>query len=137
MKLAQFAKHPLTLTALSVGVLFIAVLLTTPYLIDIGIERWMNAHEQGEAQVENIDFNPFTGRLSMDNLVVETASGRILNIPHAFLKFSWKQLFAKHVYLTELTVRDTFLVVDRFEDVGFRVGGLILRELLRLFAVFS
>jgi len=130
MRISELAKHPLTITFLAGCALFVAVLLTTPYLIDIGIERWMNAHEQGEARVENVDFNPFTGRLAMDNLVVETESGRIFHIPHASAKFSWKQLFVKHLYFDEIVIRDTSLVVDRFEDVGFRVGGLILRELV-------
>jgi len=130
MRISQLAKHPLTITFLAGCALFVAVLLTTPYLIDMGRERWMNAHEQGEAWVENVDFNPFTRRLAMDNLVVETESGRIFHIPYASAKFSWKQLFVKHLYFDEIVIRDTSLVVDRFEDVGFRVGGLILRELV-------
>jgi len=130
MKLPQLAKHPLTIAILTGSALIATILITTPYLIDIGIERWMMSRGRGEAQVEDVDFNPFTGRVSMDNLVVETASGRTLHIAHAYLKFSWKQLFAKHLHLKELMVRDTFLVVDRFEEVGFRVGGLILREIV-------
>jgi outer membrane protein OmpA-like peptidoglycan-associated protein len=130
MKLSQIAKHPLTLIILGIGAFVAIVLTSTPYFVEIGMEKWLNTHGHGDALVENVDFNPFTGRLSMDNLVVETVSGRVLQIPHAVLKFSWKQLFAKHVYLEELMVQDTSLVVDRFEDVGFRVGGLILRELV-------
>jgi hypothetical protein len=130
MKLSRFTKHSLTIAILTGSALIVFVLITTPYLIDMGIERWMMSRGHGEVQIEDVDFNPFSGRVSMDNLVVETESGRILHIPHAFLRFSWKQLFDKHVYIKELVVRDTFLVVDKFEEVGFRVGGLIVQEIV-------
>jgi hypothetical protein len=111
-------------------VLFIAGLIGTPYLIDMGLERWIASRGPEIGKVENIDFNPFTGRLSMDNLVVETQSGRTLNITHAYLQFSWKQLFRKQLYLSELVLQESFMVVDRLDDTGFRVGGLILKELI-------
>ncbi len=111
-------------------VLFISGLIGTPYLIDMGLERWIASRGPEIGQVENIDFNPFTGRLSMDNLVVETQSGRTLNITHAYLQFSWKQLLRKQLYLSELVLQDSFMVVDRLDDTGFRVGGLILKELI-------
>jgi hypothetical protein len=130
MKLSRFIKHPLTIAILTGSALFAFVLITTPYVINIGIERWMMSRGDGEVQIEDVDFNPFSGRVSMDNLVVETENGRTLHIPHAFLRFSWKQLFDKHVYIKELVVRDTFLVVDKFEEVGFRVGGLIVQEIV-------
>ena len=129
MKISQFAKHPLTITVLAGGALFVTLLIATPYLINIGIERWLLSHGPERAHAENVDFNPFTGRLSLDNLVVESASGRVFQIPHASVTFSWKQLLRKHIYIKELVLQDAFLLVDRFEQVGFRVGGLILREL--------
>ena len=113
-----------------IAVLFVTGLIVTPYLIDMGLERWIASRGPEIGQVENIDFNPFSGRLSMDNLVVETQSGRTLNITHASLKFSWRQLFKKQLYLSELVLRDTFMLVDHLEETGLRVGGLILRELL-------
>ena len=66
----------------------------------------------------------------MDNLVMETQSGRTLNISHAYLQFSWKQLFRKQLYLKELTVQGAYLLVDHLGERGLRVGGLILSELV-------
>jgi hypothetical protein len=122
-------KKPLIITLAIIVVLFLAGLIGTPYLIDLGLERWIASQGPEIGKVENVDFNPFTGRLSMDNLVVETQSGRTLNITHAYLQFSWKQLFKKQLYLKELVLQDVFMLVDRLEESGFRVGGLILSEL--------
>jgi hypothetical protein len=129
MKYRRFIK-PLIITCAVIAALFLVGLIGTPYLIDLGLERWIASQGPEIGQVENIDFNPFTGRLSMDNLVVETQSGRTLNISHAYLQFSWKQLFKKQLYLSELVLRDTFMLVDHLEESGLRVGGLILSELL-------
>ena len=129
MKYRHFIK-PFIITCAVIAALFMVGLIGTPYLIDLGLERWIASQGPEIGQVENIDFNPFNGRLSMDNLVVETQSGRTLNITHASLKFSWRQLFKKQLYLSELVLRDTFMLVDHLEETGLRVGGLILRELL-------
>ncbi len=128
MKFERFRK-PLLVAFAVIVILFLAGLIGTPYLIDMGLERWIASRGPEIVQVENVDFNPFSGRLSMDNLVVETKSGRTLTIAQAYLTFSWKQLFIKQLYLKELVLRETFLRVDRLGDSGFRVGGLILSEL--------
>ncbi len=127
---SNYFKKPLIITLVIIIALFLASLIGTPYLIDAGIERWIDSHGPGKGEVENIDFNPFSGRLVMDNLVVKTKSGRTFTISHAELTFSWKQLFKKHLYLKKLVLRDTFLLVDVLDDTGFRVGGLILKELI-------
>jgi hypothetical protein len=129
MKSNRF-KKPFIIAFIILVALFLAGLIGTPYLIDIGLERWITSQGPEIGKVDNVDFNPFTGRLSMDNLVVETQSGRTLNINHAYLQFSWKQLFKKQLYLSELVLQDTFMLVDRLEESGFRVGGLILNELI-------
>ena len=127
---SNYLKKPFIIVPALLVLLFLAGLIGTPYLIDMGLERWLASQGPEIGQVENIDFNPFSGRLAMDNLVVETKTGRTLNVSHAELTFSWKQLFKKQLYLKELVLQDTFLVIDRLEGTGFRVGGLILRELI-------
>jgi hypothetical protein len=116
-------KKPFMIALAVIVVLFLAGLIGTPYLIDLGLERWIASHGPEIGRVENIDFNPFSGRLSMDNLVVETKGGRTLSVTHAYLAFSWKQLFRKQLYLKELVLQDTFMLVDRLEESGFRIGG--------------
>jgi len=128
MKSNRF-KKPIIISFVVIGLLFLAGLLGTPYLIDLGLERWIASQGPEIGQVENIDFNPFSARMSMDNLVVETKSGRTLNISHASLQFSWKQLFRKQLYLEELTLQGAYMLVDHLGERGLRVGGLILSEL--------
>lgn len=129
MKSSRF-KKPFIIVLAVIVLLFVAGLIGTPYLIDLGLERWISSRGPEIGKVENIDFNPFTRKLSMDNLVVETKGGRTLSISHASLSFSWKQLFKKQLYIKELELHDTFMLVDKLEESGFRVGGLILNELI-------
>ncbi|MDX1777058.1 MAG: DUF748 domain-containing protein, partial [Desulfobulbales bacterium] len=128
MKSSRFKK--ISIIALGVTVLlFLAVLLATPYIMGLTLERWLVSRGPEVGKVKNIDFNPFSGRLSMDGLIVETRGGRTLSISHASLLFSWRQLFKKQLYLKELVLHDAFLLVDRLDESGFRMGGLILNEL--------
>ena len=62
----DFFKKPLIIVPALIVVLFLAGLIGTPYLIDMGIERWISSRGPEIGKVENIDFNPFSGRLSMD-----------------------------------------------------------------------
>ncbi len=126
---SQHLKKAVIIPIAVIVLVFLAVLVGTPYLIDIGIERWIASQGPEIAQVDNIDFNPFTGSMIMDNLVVETTSGRTVNIARADLKFSWKQLFKKHLYFKEIVIRDVYMLVDHLGEKGFRVGGLIIQEL--------
>ncbi|KPJ98723.1 MAG: hypothetical protein AMJ60_07365, partial [Desulfobacterales bacterium SG8_35] len=128
MKSNHFKKVFISALAV-IAVLFLAGLITTPYIIDLGLERWIASQGPEIGRIDNIDFNPFSGRLSMDNLLVETRSGRTLTVGHAELEFSWNQLFKKQLYLKELVLRDSFMLIDQLEERGLRVGGLILQEL--------
>ncbi len=127
MKSGRAGKSVIIILGVTVS-LFAAVLVGTPYLLDLGLERWIVSRGVEVGRIENIDFNPFTGRLSMDNLVVETRSGRTLSITKASLAFSWKQLFKKRLYLRELTLYDAYMLVDKAGDSVFRAGGFILPD---------
>ena len=58
-------KKPFIIVLAVIVVLFLAGLIGTPYLIDLGLERWIASQGPEIGEVENIDFNPFSGRLSM------------------------------------------------------------------------
>jgi outer membrane protein OmpA-like peptidoglycan-associated protein len=130
MRLHKIVRHPLSIAATVIGLLVAALLVGTPYLIDMVVERWIASHGPQKGLVEDIDFNPFTGKLAMYNLQVETESGRSLEIPFASLRLSWPHLIKKQVYFKDLIVQNTYLIVEKLEGARLRVAGLILQELI-------
>jgi hypothetical protein len=127
VKSGRAGKNVIIILGVTVS-LFAAVLVGTPFLFDLGLERWIVSRGMEVGRVGNIDFNPFTGRLVLDNLVVEARSGRTLSIAKVSLAFSWKQLFKRRLYLKELALHDAYMLVDKAGESVFRAGGFILPE---------
>jgi hypothetical protein len=130
MKTRKIISHPVSITSAAVVLFVAAVLIATPYLIGSFMQSWIESQGQLTEQVDDIDFNPFTGTLVLHNLQVETASGRSLEIPFASARLSWPHLMNKQVYLKDWTIQDAYLVVDTLEGKRLRVAGLILEEII-------
>jgi len=130
MNVKNFIKHPLGIIAIALTLIALVVFLGTPYVIKRELNKWIVSRGPDRSQTDNVDFNPFTGRLALYNLQVETQRGQTLHIPKAYLKFSWMALSKKRLNLEELVLEDTYLLVDSLEETGFRVAGLILKEVV-------
>ena len=130
MNLKNFIKNPLGIVATVLAVIVLVVLVGTPYLIEKELNKWIVSRGPDRSQMDNVDFNPFTGWFALYNLQVETQRGQTLHIPKAYLKFSWMPLSKKRLNLEELVLEDTYLLVDNLEETGFRIAGLILKEVV-------
>ena len=129
MNVKKFIKHPLGIIALAFSLIALVVLLGTPYVIKRELNKWLISHGSGSVQTDNVDFNPFTGSLSLYNLQLEKEKGRALYIVRARLNFSWALLLKKRFYIKEVVLEDTYLLVDMDQDEGFRFAGLVLPEM--------
>jgi hypothetical protein len=130
MKYRKLIRHPAVFITIGLMLTAIAVLIGTPYLIQNKLNKWIVSHGPDRSITENVDFNYFTGKFALYNLQVETQRGRTLHIPKAHLKFSWRNLFHNRIYLDELILEDSFLVVDTLENTDFRIAGLVVKELI-------
>ena len=129
MNIKNFIKHPLGIIALTFTLIALVVLLGTPYVIKKELKKWIISHGSGSVQTDNVDFNPFTGRLSLYNLQLDIERGRALHIVRAHLNFSWALLLQKRIYIKKVILEDTYLLVDTREDAGFRFAGLVLPDM--------
>jgi len=129
MNLKNFIKHPLGIVAIALTLIALVVLLGTPYVIKRELNKWIASHGPDSVQTDNVDFNPFTGRLSLNNLQLKIERGEALHITKAYLNFSWTNLLKKRLYIKEVVLEDTYLLVDTQEDTGFRFAGLAMPEM--------
>ena len=129
MNVNKIIKHPLGIIALAFSLIALVVLLGTPYVIKRELNKWLISHGSGSVQTDNVDFNPFAGSLSLYNLQLEKEKGRALHIVRARLNFSWALLLKKRFYIKEVVLEDTYLLVDKSKDEGFRLAGLVLPEM--------
>ncbi len=104
--------------------LFLFLLLAIPYAIDYAVETWLEDHGATKATIQDVDFNPFSGRLQLDNLQVETSRGLTLHIWQARVNLQWLSLVERRLRLSEVFFGETRIEVRRRDDGTWLIGGL-------------
>jgi outer membrane protein OmpA-like peptidoglycan-associated protein len=115
---------------LLIGLVILVVLffIMLPIGIDYGIERYLKDQGADQATLEDVDFNPITGRMTLTNLTVTTSAQTVLKIPQAAFKIRWTPFFRKRFVLERFIISDTELIVETFKDGRLRVGGIMLPQ---------
>ncbi|MCK5419531.1 MAG: DUF748 domain-containing protein, partial [Desulfobacterales bacterium] len=108
-----------------VGILFFIML---PVGIDYGIERYLKAQGVDEVTLEDVDFNPLTGRMTLTSLNVQIGAQTVLNISEATFIIKWSAFIRKRFVLQRFTLSDTQLTVKELDDGRWQVGGIILPD---------
>ena len=108
------------------GILVLSALLLvfTPFGIDYGIEYWLRSQGVDQAQVSDVDFNPFTRQLDLYGLNVTVADARVLKIEQATMLFSWSPFFKKRLQVKKLSINGLDLTIEQLPEYRFRIGGI-------------
>jgi outer membrane protein OmpA-like peptidoglycan-associated protein len=104
-------------------VLFFSML---PIGIDYGIEAFLEEQGADQVHLEDVDFNPFTGRMTLTNLMATIGAQTALQIPEATFKIQWTPFIRKRFVLERFTISNTQLVVEELENGNWRIGGIII-----------
>ena len=109
-------------------VLIVGVLIILPYGIRYGIIQGLVHSGAEQAYIDNVDFNPFTGRLIVHNLSVKEGRASPLTVSKLDARVSWFPLFRKRIYLKELAIDGGSLSVTQAGDSRLIIGGIALPE---------
>lgn len=106
------------------------ILILLPYGVKYAVKRVLT--DMGtEARIEDVDFNPFTGAVSIYNLESKKGGRVVLSMEEATARFSWLQLFHKRLHLREAAVKGALIKVDELAGEGgggLRIGGVPLHS---------
>ena len=109
-------------------VLGVIILIAAPYGIGYGAKRYLLASGADNAVIEDVDFNPFTAELGLDNVQVLVGGEPALVLPEMKVRFRWISLFKKRIYLQYVKVRGVDVSILKQEDGQMRIGGVLLPE---------
>ena len=110
----------------AVAILFVLLLVVLPYGISYGLHQWLLANGGEEVQLEDIDFNVFTGKASVTNLDVFVDGQSLLLIPELELDVDWMPLFSEHVDIRAITLEGVKINIAQAADGSLRIGGISL-----------
>jgi len=112
----------------TVAVLFLLLLVVLPYGISYGLHQWLLANGGDDVQLEDIDFNVFTGRATVTDLNVIADGLPRLAIPKLELDVDWMPLFAKHLDVRAIAIDGIDITIIQAADGSLRIGGISLPE---------
>ncbi|NHZ69977.1 MAG: hypothetical protein GWP20_01975 [Thermotogales bacterium] len=110
--------------SLVILMLVLGILVGTPVLIERLAEQWLEQHGGDQVEVQDVDFNPFTGILQLENVSVRVQDRTPLSFTRAALNLAWLPLFNKRIQVQSIDLTGFHMVV-RNEDV-LRIGGIHL-----------
>ncbi|HAC34627.1 MAG TPA: hypothetical protein DCF45_08940 [Gammaproteobacteria bacterium] len=108
------------LVALTVVILVSLPLATRHYL-----QQWLRDQGASQATVEDIDFNPFTGRAELTGLVANGDSARRLEVDRAVVNLRWWPLASRRLYIEEITLSGARADVVYGDNGDISIGGLV------------
>jgi outer membrane protein OmpA-like peptidoglycan-associated protein len=114
------------LIGLVIAVVLFFIML--PVGIDYGVERYLKDQGVDQATLEDVDFNPITGRMTLTNLSIIIGTQTVLKIPQATFRILWTPFVRKRVVLERFIISDTELIVQALKDGRLRVGGIMLPQ---------
>ncbi|MFQ5931000.1 MAG: DUF748 domain-containing protein [Nitrospiraceae bacterium] len=110
-----------------VGVLSALVLLLLPYALQYALINWLEKQDGRSAQIENVDYNPFTGRLSLYDFRVKAANGTGGQIGRLSLQLQNRALWRKRIHLRSVKVESARLDIQQLRDGTYLIAGLAVK----------
>jgi|LGVE01.1.fsa_nt_gb hypothetical protein len=108
----------------TIGVFFLLTIVLTPFGIRWGIENWLRNHGATNAEVKDVDFNPFTGRLTVKTLEAGGSESEKLASREASLVIDWFPFWKKRILLPDVKLNNAVVNIHRLKDGTWIVGRL-------------
>ena len=101
------------------------LLIAMPFGIEYGFKRYLLSQGVEQASVKDVDFNPFTGRLVVKNLIVQAGAEQVLNVFEAGFTLSWSPFFRKRFVLEKVDLINSTITIEELPDGRWQIGGLL------------
>jgi hypothetical protein len=127
----QLCRRNKLLTAVVIALaLLLLVLVSTPHLIAYEFKKWVLANGGDAVTVENVDFNPFTAKLALENISIERAGEKPFLLPQLNLHAVWSSLFQRKLVFNSISIDGVRLEINQTDPQQSHVGGILLHRLL-------
>jgi len=102
------------------------IIVSLPHAIKYGFQQGLLASGISIAEIEDVEFNPFTGRLVLTNVKAKRGSEPELIARELNLVIDWLPLFSKQVFIRSLRLEGLSLEVEKMAAQHIRVAGIDL-----------
>ena len=112
-----------------ITLLIIGVLVFIPFGIQMGISSYMLDHGIRKVEIEDVDFNPFSGRFHLRGLSAIGEGERRVELKHCSAEIVWHFLFSRRARLRTVEVDGLQLGMEQKAEGVVHFGGIVIRTL--------
>jgi len=104
--------------------LSVMLLSLLPEMIRMGAQHWLRDHGAPQAQIDDIDFNPFTGSIALIGL----RAGDGMQVKRLTLQVDWLPLWQQVVMIRSLQLHGGRLDLRQDKQGDWQLGDILLRD---------
>ncbi len=105
-------------------VAFSLVLMVLPYIIRYQLIELFRDNGAEQVQIKDVDFNPFTATIAINNMLVMHDQQVSLRVSHVLLKVDWFPVAKRRLVIRKARIQDAELLVELDAQGDILVGGL-------------
>jgi hypothetical protein len=117
----------LWLPALAV-ILVLVLLIAIPYGMSWALKDWLLENGAGQVEINDVDFNPFTGITTVKLLNVSVDDRDTLVIPGLTLDLDWSPFLDRRIHVNAITIDGVNVLVEQDADGNITVGGIAIED---------
>ncbi|PLX48265.1 MAG: hypothetical protein C0613_11550 [Desulfobulbaceae bacterium] len=102
------------------------ILLVLPHGLKMALSHWLEEAGVGRASLEDVDFNPFVGRLVLKTVRLSNEQQVGLSAAEVQITFKWWPLRQRRLHIEDFQIRHGTLALHRLPDGTIRLAGLPL-----------
>ena len=99
------------------------VLVGTPFALKWSLERWLADQGAVEIEIDDIDFNPFSGQVAVKSMSYRAEDDRT-SAEGLVLEVDWSNLFSRQIFLRKIVLRDASVAIRRTESEGLFLAAI-------------
>ncbi len=104
----------------------VLTLTTLPYGLKVGLSHWLHKAGVAKAEIEDVDFNPFLGRLALKSVRLSNQEFVGLKAAEMAVTFKWWPLLRGRFKVTNLEIDDGSFALRHLPSGKWRIGGIPL-----------
>ncbi len=101
-------------------------LIAVPHGLKIGLSRWLHDAGVGKAEIEDVDFNPFLGRVVLKAVQLSNLERVGLEAGEMVLTFDWWPLWSGRFKVKNLSIENGSIAFRHLPTGTWRIGGIPL-----------
>jgi len=110
--------------------ILIVIIFASPIFVESQLRKWVKSHGGESFTIANIDFNPFTTRLFLEDVHIFHKGKQTLNLPYLKLEMSWRKLLQQKIVFENVVINGLRVDISYHGNDKAHVGGISLQQFL-------